>query len=425
MTIKTKIMETDSVTGALNRTGFFHKVRKIMDANPGQDYAIAYFNIQRFKTVNDLFGYRAGDALLKRVAEILATCFLNPLAVGRLEADRFTVFTKKKDMDLERLPELLHRTYTKGELKLELYGKCGVFFVPRHTSLSVSEMCDRAKIAKANISNQFVQPYAVFNEQMRVDYEQRSIALLHLDDAMKNGEIQVYYQPIYDAWTGEIALAEALTRWFSGEFGSISPAKFIPILEESGYITKLDYHVYQTARKLIEKRQKEGKRNVDIGVNLSRMDLMDKNIMDRILNDAKNTELPHGSISYELTESAYAGISEDGNKFLTQMHAEGTKLLVDDFGSGVSSFSTIRDYDFDILKLDMGFVQKIGLNRKNNNIIISLIELAHRLDLKVIAEGVETKEQADFLRNYGCDYFQGFYFSKPLPQEEFEMLLDK
>ncbi len=107
------------------------------------------------------------------------------------------------------------------------------------------------------------------------------------------------------------------------------------------------------------------------------------------------------------------------------MHAEGTKLLVDDFGSGVSSFSTIRDYDFDILKLDMGFVQKIGLNRKNNNIIISLIELAHRLDLKVIAEGVETKEQADFLRNYGCDYFQGFYFSKPLPQEEFEALLDK
>lgn len=288
MTIKTKIMETDSVTGALNRTGFFHKVRKIMEANPEQDYAIAYFNIQRFKTVNDLFGYRAGDALLKRVAEILSTCFLNPLAVGRLEADRFTVFTKKKDMDLERLPELLHRTYTKGELKLELYGKCGVFFVPRHTSLSVSEMCDRAKIAKSNISNQFVQPYAVFNEQMRVDYEQRSIALLHLDDAMRNGEIQVYYQPIYDAWTGEIALAEALTRWFSREFGSISPAKFIPILEESGYITKLDYHVYQTVRKLIEKRQKEGKRNVDIGVNLSRMDLMDKNIMDTILNDAKS-----------------------------------------------------------------------------------------------------------------------------------------
>lgn len=425
MTIKVKVMETDSVTGALNRTGFFHKVQEILESEPEQDFAIAYFNIQRFKTVNDLFGYESGDELLKKVAEILAGCFLNPLAVGRLEADRFVALTKKEDMDLERLPELLHRTYTKGELNLDLYGKCGVYFIPRHTRLSVSEMCDRAKIAKSNISNQFVQPYAVFNEQMRVDYEQRSIALFHLDDGIKNGEIQVYYQPIYDAWTGKIALAEALARWFSSEFGSISPAKFIPTLEESGYITKLDYHVYQTVYNLIEKRQKAGKRVVDIGVNLSRMDLMDKHIMDTILGDVKNSDLPSGSISYELTESAYAGVSEDGNSFLTKMHEEGTKLLVDDFGSGVSSFSTIRDFDFDILKLDMGFVQKIGLNRKNNNIIISLIELAHRLDLKVIAEGVETKEQADFLRNYGCDYFQGFYFAKPMPQEEFEALLDK
>lgn len=425
MTIKAKIMETDSVTGALNRTGFFHKVRKMLESNPEQDYAIAYFNIQRFKTVNDLFGYEAGDALLKKVAEILANCFLKPLAVGRMEADRFTVFTRKCDMDLERLPELLHRTYNKGELKLDLYGKCGIYYIPRHCSLSVSDMCDRAKLAKSSITNQFVQPYAVFNEQMREDYEQRSIALLHLDDAIQNGEIKVFYQPIYDAWTGKVVLAEALTRWFSCEFGNISPAKFIPILEESGYITKLDSYVYQSVYGFLEKRQREGRRNVDIGVNLSRMDLMDKHIMEKILNDVRTSELPRGSISYELTESAYAGVSEDGNRFLAQMHAAGAKLLVDDFGSGVSSFSTIRDYDFDILKLDMGFVQKIGLNRKNNNIIISLIELAHRLDLKVIAEGVETKEQADFLKNYGCDYFQGYYFAKPMPQEEFEALLDK
>lgn len=260
---------------------------------------------------------------------------------------------------------------------------------------------------------------------MREDYEQRSIALLHLDDAIQNGEIKVFYQPIYDAWTGKVVLAEALTRWFSCEFGNISPAKFIPILEESGYITKLDSYVYQSVYGFLEKRQREGRRNVDIGVNLSRMDLMDKHIMEKILNDVRTSELPRGSISYELTEPAYAGVFEDGNRFLTQMHAAGAKLLVDDFGSGVSSFSTIRDYDFDILKLDMGFVQKIGLNRKNNNIIISLIELAHRLVLKVIAEGVETKEQADFLKNYGCDYFQGYYFAKPMPQEEFEALLDK
>lgn len=217
-------------------------------------------------------------------------------------------------------------------------------------------------------------------------------------------------EPIHDARTGKIVLAEALTRWFSCEFGSVSPAKFIPVLEESGHITRLDSFVYHTVYELLEKRQKEGKRNVDIDVNLSRMDLMDKNIMDSILNDVKTSELSRGSVSYEITESAYAGISEAGNRFLEEMHAAGAKLLVD---------------DFDILKLDMGFVRNIGLNRKNNNIIISLIEFAHRLDLKVIAEGVETKEQADFLRENGCDYFQGYYFSRPMPQEEFEALLDE
>lgn len=144
-------------------------------------------------------------------------------------------------------------------------------------------------------------------------------------------------------------MAEALTRWFSCEFGSVSPAKFIPVLEESGHITRLDSFVYHTVYELLEKRQKEGKRNVDIDVNLSRMDLMDKNIMDSILNDVKTSELSRGSISYEITESAYAGISEAGNRFLEEMHAAGAKLLVD---------------DFDILKLDMGFVRNIGLNRK-------------------------------------------------------------
>ena len=153
MSMKTKMMETDSVTGVLNRTGFFHRVRKFLECNPEQDYAIAYFNIQRFKTVNDLFGYEEGDALLRCAANTLAVSFLNPLAVARLEADRFVVLTKKKDMDLERLPELLHRTYNKGAIKLDIYGKCGVYFIPRHCSLSVSDMCDRANPRCQNREN--------------------------------------------------------------------------------------------------------------------------------------------------------------------------------------------------------------------------------------------------------------------------------
>ena len=161
-----------------------------------------------------------------------------------------------------------------------------------------------------------------------------------------------------------------------------------------------------------------------IAMNLSRMDLMDDNIMRLILEDIKSTGEDEPQVSYKITESAYTTISQAGMKFLKTLHSRGISILMDDFGSGVSSFSTIREYEFDVLKLDIGFTRKIGTNAKNDNIIISIIELAHRLGMRVVAEGVETREQADFLKENGCDYFQGYYFSRPVPQEQFEVLLE-
>ena len=155
------------------------------------------------------------------------------------------------------------------------------------------------------------------------------------------------------------------------------------------------------------------------------MDLMNPDIMQLIREDVKKSPLPPYMLSYEVTESAYTIVSKKGVEFLNELRKMGVNLLMDDFGSGVSSFSTLRDYDFDVIKLDMGFVQKVGTDRKHNNILIALIDLAHHLDMKVIAEGVETKNQAEFLKNYGCDYLQGYYFSKPVPQEEFEKMLDE
>ena len=176
---------------------------------------------------------------------------------------------------------------------------------------------------------------------------------------------------------------------------------------------------------MIRKRKQEGKKVLPVAVNLSRMDLMDKDIMGRIWENVNDKKIPVSMFHYELTESAYADITESGSKFLTGLQKKGTKILIDDFGSGISSFSTVRDYEFDIIKLDMGFVQKIGTSKKTDNILIALIDLAHSLDMKVIAEGVETKEQTEFLKKNGCDFFQGFYYAKPMPQDEFEAMLDR
>ena len=416
--------ERDPVTGALNRKGYMHHAAKILAANPEEKFAMLHFNISRFKTINDLFGYETGDLLLRKEMNSLRNSFLQPILLARMEADSFAALVEQKNLDYARLAELLHSVYEKVSMKVDIYGICGIYLIPEHCTLSVSEMYDRAKLAKNWIKNQYVQPYAVFRDQMKADYEQTSIAISQLEDAIRNEEIQIYYQPIYYANTEKIISAEALARWNSEKHGVMLPGKFVPALEESGHITMLDTCIHHKVYKFLQERKLKGLPTVKIAMNLSRMDLMDDNIMRLILEDIKSTGEDEPQVSYEITESAYTTISQAGMEFLKTLHSRGISILMDDFGSGVSSFSTIREYEFDVLKLDIGFTRKIGTNAKNDNIIISIIELAHRLGMRVVAEGVETREQADFLKENGCDYFQGYYFSRPVPQEQFEVLLD-
>ena len=420
----TKELETDALTGALNRVGFHQRAEEILANNPDRNFAIMYFNVQRFKAVNDLFGYEKGDQLIRNIVHKLQTCFLKPLVTARMEADHFTVLVEEANIDYRKLTELLHDVMEVNNIRFDVIGRCGIYQIPKDCPLHVSEMCDRAKLAKTYISNQYVQPYIVFNDSMKMEYEEKSIALIQLEDAMAKEEFTVFYQPIYDIWTRKIVSAEALVRWISKENGMILPGRFIPALEESGYITKVDSFMNRRVHDFLEMRYREGKTVVPVTVNLSRMDLMDADIMEEIRQDVKNSKLPQEVFRYEITESACADITESGNEFLSELREMGVKLLVDDFGSGQSSFSMMRDFEFDVIKLDMGFVHKIGTGKKNNSILISMIELAHRLDMKVVAEGVENEEQLNFLRRYGCDFIQGFYFSKPLPEEEFVKLLD-
>ncbi len=417
-------MENDSVTGALSRDGFIRRSEEILKRNPYRDFVMLYFNMQRFKTVNELFGYEVGDSVLRSATDTMQNSFLKPLAFGRLEADRFVALADAENVDFDKLPELLHGYYSKGNIHMDIYGRCGVYYIPRNCSLKVSEMCDRAKIAKSYIENQYVKPYAVFNEQMSEDYDQTSRVLIKLDEAINNNDILVYYQPIYEAGSRRIIGGEALARWNWADKGIMLPGKFIPALEENGYITKLDTFIYKTICELLTGRAAEGLTLPKITVNLSRMDLMDKNIMNMILDNARSSEMMRSNICCEVTESAYAAISSLGNKFLEGLSEEGVTLLLDDFGSGISSFSTIRDYDFNVVKLDMGFTRKLGESKKNRNIVIAIIEMVHRLGMKVLAEGVETAEHAEFLEKHGCDYFQGYYFSQPVPVDEFLKLFD-
>ena len=419
-------MEKDLLTGYLNRRGFLRKTENILKKNKNQyRFAIIYFNIRKFSGLNDVYGYENGDKIIRSYLDRIQNSVLRPLALGRVSADRFQALVDVKNLGLSELGKLLqYQVMIRGE-QVEIYGRCGIYYIPEHCTLSVSQMCDLAKMAKNKISNQYIQPYEIYQEDMKSEYAQKNLALLNLEKALEQEEFVVCYQPVIDGKTGQIASAEALVRWNSSGAEPMVPSVFVPELEDSGYVTKLDTYIDQTVHRFQEERYREGKRMVPVAVNLSRMDLMNNSMMERIFQEIQETKVPKQYFRYEIIESAYTIISRQGEKFLESLRKHGVQIFLDDFGTGVSTFETVRDYMFDALKLDMGFVKKIGKDQKSDAIVISIIDLAHRMGMKVVAEGIENQQQSDFLRDHGCDYLQGFYYYKPMSAEEFSKLLDK
>ena len=423
---RTVEMEKDPLTGYLNRSGFLRKTEHILKKNADQyRFAVIYFNIRKFSGLNDVYGYENGDKIIRSYMDRIQNSVLRPLALGRVSADRFHALVDVKNLELSELGKLLqYPVRIRGE-QVEIYGRCGIYYIPEHCDLDVSQMCDLAKMAKNKISNQYMQPYEIYQEDMKTEYGQKNRALLNLEKALEQEEFVVCYQPVVDGQTGEIVSAEALVRWNSSGAEPMVPSVFVPELEDSGYITKLDTYIDQTVHRFQEERYRQGKRMVPVAVNLSRMDLMDRRMTERIFTEIQETKVPKQYFQYEIIESACTIISTQGEEFLESLRQQGVQIFLDDFGTGVSTFETVRDYTFDALKLDMGFVKKIGKDQKSDAIVVSIIDLAHRMGMKVVAEGIENQQQSDFLRAHGCDYLQGFYYYKPMSAEEFSKLLDK
>lgn len=423
---RTVEMEKDPLTGYLNRSGFLRKTEHILKKNADQyQFAVIYFDIRKFSGLNDVYGYENGDKIIRSYMDRIQNSVLRPLALGRVSADRFHALVDVKNLELSELGKLLqYPVRIRGE-QVEIYGRCGIYYIPEHCDLDVSQMCDLAKMAKNKISNQYMQPYEIYQEDMKTEYGQKNLALLNLEKALEQEEFVVCYQPVVDGQTGEIVSAEALVRWNSSGAEPMVPSVFVPELEDSGYITKLDTYIDQTVHRFQEERYCQEKRMVPVAVNLSRMDLMDGRMTERIFTEIQETKVPKQYFRYEIIESACTIISTQGEEFLESLRQQGVQIFLDDFGTGVSTFETVRDYTFDALKLDMGFVKKIGKDQKSDAIVVSIIDLAHRMGMKVVAEGIENQQQSDFLRAHGCDYLQGFYYYKPMSAEEFSKLLDK
>ena len=422
----TGVIERDSLTGLFNRRGFVREAEKFVkdSSNSGINYAVLFINIKNFKAVNEMYSIDGGDMILRAAATRIKESFLRPMVLARSEADHFLCLVDSRNIDYGKLCKILHTKFSINGKIIELHGLCGIYMV-KDSELDINRMCDRAKMAKDHVEDIHVRPYAIYEPSMVEAYMEKALSVSSVNNAIDNKEFKVYYQPVYDVNTEKIVSAEALVRWKHPELGFISPDKFIPALEETGLVSKLDMYVFNETHAFIKRRIEDGRFTVPVSTNLSWMDFYDTNMIETMIADMKEMSHPHGYIRFEVTETSYAGMAEKNHSVLESFRNMGAHILIDDFGSGYSSFSTITDYNFDLLKLDMGFVRKIGKNSKIGSVIHSIIDMAHHMDIKVIAEGAETKEQVDFLKRHGCDYIQGYYYSKPLSMEDFGKMLDK
>lgn len=423
----TEFSEKDVLTGGYNRRGFLRITERLLNKVPDRTkYAVLFFNVKNFKVVNELFGVESGDVALQNIFKTLIHSKLSPVITARVESDHFVCLVENKNLDFEELTSVCDNKFIKDGKCMNLIIRCGIFYV-EEKPMKISGMIDRAKLAKRYITDEYVQPYMVYDQSMQVAYVDKAKLAGELQEGIAKEQFKVYYQPVIDTKTGKIASAEALIRWIHPDKGFISPALFIPALEENGYISELDFYVLKKVWQFINDRCENNKFVVPISVNLSWMDFYDEIMMEKILKEMdrfRENGREHMA-RFEITETSYAAIRENRSGILESLRIKNAKILLDDFGSGFSSFGMLQDYDFDILKIDMSFIRKIGENPKTKSIVHSIIGMAHEIGIKTVAEGVETEEQVSFLRQSGCDYIQGYYYSKPLPEEEFVEFLEK
>lgn len=419
--------ELDDLTGLWNRRTFCDKVEKLVrekaDGVKSGEYALACFDVIRFKAINDIFGMEEGDKLLKHIAGAITKSAKEEDIVCRANADHFLLFSHTSGRELELMVEQILTDISLYGQTYEVTCNVGIY-VTEDAELSVEAMIDRAVLAKSTIKGSYTIRYSYFTEQLRKEMltEQEIVGMI--SNALAEKHFVIYYQPQYNHSTGMLVGAEALVRWKHPEKGLISPGIFIPIFEKNGFITRLDLYVFEEVCAFIRKCIDEGEPLVPISTNFSRYDIFQPHFVEKLEEIRNRYEVPVKYLRVEITESAIVGGSQHTNEIIHKLHNFGYIVEMDDFGSGYSSLNVLKDIELDIIKLDMLFLSGEAESNRGGTIVSAVIRMAKWLGIPVIAEGVETVKQADFLKSIGCDYIQGYLYSRPLPEQDYEQLIN-
>lgn len=415
--------EIDPLTGIYNITGFNNRIKEWIAANPGRKYRLQRYNLDRFRDINGVYGRELGDKLLKDIADYMKRYDTNDTFSAHLSADHFARFCSDDSMPVWEYYENFVNSFANYHLNIPITMHMGVYDLCEKDADPFA-MSYKALLALQKIKGDTNLKIARYESSMLAAEKERLELLNDVNSAMGNEYFEIWFQPQVDYASKSIFGAEALIRWNHPRKGMLSPAMFIPLLEKSNFMGKVDFYVAEKVCKYMKQwREKFPDKKIKISVNLSRQNVANPEFIEKLENMIASYGVPFSSIRLEITESAYAKNMAKLLDGVNKLRKKGFAVEIDDFGSGYSSLNTLKDMDVDTLKLDMAFLSDSASTRREKIIISSIISMANKLQLPVIAEGVETKEQADMLLGFGCSRMQGYYFSKPVPAAEYEKLL--
>lgn len=410
----------DAATGLLGKEAFFDEAAAYLRHSGARDVSIVCFDVDHFKLFNDLHGLDCGDELLRYLGRALALRFspdgAQPLA--RLAADTFALCAT--GIRPERVERILVDISSECPNGIDAIVRAGVYRIEDPAS-PVSIMCDRAVIALRTVKGSYFDRVALYDPGMREALVLEREVVAGIESALREDRIELFLQPKCNIRTGKIVGAEALARWRHPERGIVAPGEFIPLIERNGLVRSLDLRVWEKTAAWIRGLIDEGVQPVPVSVNVSRADIYLVDVAAELHALVERYGIEPSLIEVEITESAYSERPDRIVAAFDELAERGFTMLMDDFGSGYSSLNMLKDINVDVLKIDMRFLDRD--DRRSKDIMESVIRMARWLDLPVIAEGVETREQVNFLLDVGCSYAQGYYYARPMEAAAFEALL--
>ncbi len=420
----------DEVTGGYNMAMFRSEVSKILKARPGQNFALILLDVDKFKVINDLYGFRQGDLVLNHIANVLAdnTDITKGEIFARLIGDIFSILmTYQKDRDitnrLDKIYKAVQDCYAVTDMHYSINTYFGIYKITGDMPFYL--MLDRASLAKKISKESVNKRYVFYDDETFKNVLQDKEIENSLYQAIKNEEFHLYFHPKCSFSQDNICGAEVLTRWQNVKLGTILPDQFIPIFERTGLIIKLDFYILEQVLKILRTWLDEGIKPCKLSVNFSRLHLRDDLSLPKIKILLDMYKVPTEFLEIEITECSVMNNTVEARKFIDGLHALGISVAMDDFGAGYSSLNSLKNLPFDTFKIDKEFLQDFDTNPRTSSVLEGIINMLKNMKTGIVVEGVETQEQASFLTSLKCDLAQGFLYYKPMPEEEFKNLIKK